>query len=95
MPVTVVVSETTREADGLAMSSRNAYMSSEERAAAPAVYLSLRAAADARQRAAEAGRCVVGLQVFASTCEYLPKTTLINTRYHTGQLDPNTARSMV
>ncbi len=49
--------ETTREADGLAMSSRNAYMSADERAAAPVVYLSLQAAADARKRAAEAGRC--------------------------------------
>lgn len=56
LPVEVVVCETTREADGLAMSSRNAYMSAEERAAAPVVYMSLQAAADARKRAVEAGR---------------------------------------
>lgn len=58
MPVEVVVGETTRDPDGVAMSSRNAYMTEAERAAAPVVYLSLQAAADARTRAAEAGRCV-------------------------------------
>lgn len=56
IPVEVVVSETRREADGLALSSRNAYMSPPERAAAPAVHLALQAAAEARARAAEAGR---------------------------------------
>lgn len=59
MPVGVVVCETTREEDGLAMSSRNAYMAPAERAAAPVVYVSLQAAEDARKRAVDAGRCVV------------------------------------
>lgn len=58
MPVEVVVGETTRDPDGVAMSSRNAYMTETERAAAPVVYMSLQAAADARTGAAEAGRCV-------------------------------------
>lgn len=56
MPVGVVVCETTREPDGLAMSSRNAYMAPAERAAAAVVYLSLQAGANTRKRAAEAGR---------------------------------------
>ena len=42
--VDVVTMPTIREADGLAMSSRNAYLTAEERAAAPVVYRALCAA---------------------------------------------------
>ena len=45
--VEVVVCPTVREADGLAMSSRNVYLSAPERKAAPALYRALKAAADA------------------------------------------------
>ncbi len=45
IPVEVVGCETVREPDGLAMSSRNAYLSDEERAAAPVVHRALRAGA--------------------------------------------------
>lgn len=44
LPVRLVIAATTREKDGLAMSSRNAYLSPAERAAAPALYRSLRLA---------------------------------------------------
>ena len=44
MDVNVVVLDTVREPDGLAMSSRNAYLSPEERRAAPIVFQSLRTA---------------------------------------------------
>lgn len=50
------MSDTRREVDGLAMSSRNTYMSHDERAAAPVVFRALEAAAETRQRAAAAGR---------------------------------------
>ena len=43
LPVEVVGCPTVREDDGLAMSSRNAYLSEAERAAAPVVYRSLQA----------------------------------------------------
>ena len=47
LPVEVVGCETVREDDGLAMSSRNAYLSPEQRAAAPVVHRALRAGAAA------------------------------------------------
>ncbi|HNS02085.1 MAG TPA: pantoate--beta-alanine ligase [Anaerolineae bacterium] len=44
-PVEVVICPTVREQDGLAMSSRNAYLSQEQRAAAPVLFRALSAAA--------------------------------------------------
>ena len=62
LPLSIVPGETVREADGLAMSSRNAYLSAAERAEAPRLHRLLgdvaagRSTAQAAQRAlAEAG----------------------------------------
>jgi pantoate--beta-alanine ligase len=41
LPVAIIAGETTREADGLAMSSRNAYLSAAERTEAPRLYRTL------------------------------------------------------
>lgn len=46
MPVNVVACDTIREADGLAMSSRNIYLSKEQRARAPVLYQALSAIRD-------------------------------------------------
>lgn len=47
MPVDVVGCPTIRESDGIAMSSRNAYLSEAQRSAAPVLYRALSAAAEA------------------------------------------------
>jgi pantoate--beta-alanine ligase len=47
VPVRLVFAETVREHDGLAMSSRNAYLSAEERTLAPALHRALRAGVEA------------------------------------------------
>ena len=47
VPVQLVFGETTRERDGLAMSSRNSYLSADERALAPALHRALRAGEEA------------------------------------------------
>jgi pantoate--beta-alanine ligase len=53
MPVEIVAAPTVRDADGLAMSSRNQYLSASERALAPTIYATLTAAA-ARLRTGDA-----------------------------------------
>lgn len=52
MPYGIVVAPTVREADGLAMSSRNSYLTPEQRRIAPLIYAAL-CAAEARYRVGE------------------------------------------
>lgn len=56
VPVEVVGVPTLREADGLAMSSRNAYLSDTERAVAPVLYRQLQQVAEAAQGGAALGQ---------------------------------------
>jgi len=58
MPVNIVACATVREADGLAMSSRNQLLDQQQRATAPALYAALKdsqSAAEARQKLAAKG----------------------------------------
>jgi pantoate--beta-alanine ligase len=54
-PVRVAVLPTVREADGLAMSSRNAYLEPEDRRRAPAIHEALAAAAAASRTGGDVG----------------------------------------
>jgi pantoate--beta-alanine ligase len=58
LPVTIVPGATTREPDGLAMSSRNAYLTAEERAVAPALHAALQAGAEAIRAGERSGPAV-------------------------------------
>ncbi|HSU83927.1 MAG TPA: pantoate--beta-alanine ligase, partial [Thermoanaerobaculia bacterium] len=58
LPVEIVPGPTVREADGLAMSSRNAYLSSEERRAATVLHRALRAAETAISQGERRGDAV-------------------------------------
>jgi len=63
MPIEIVAGETVRAADGLALSSRNGYLTPAERAEAPHLYRVLRATADA---IAEGRRDFAALESVAS-----------------------------
>ena len=56
IPVRLVFGETVRESDGLAMSSRNSYLSPEERTKAPVLHRALRAGANAITHGIRDGR---------------------------------------
>jgi pantoate--beta-alanine ligase len=76
MPVQIEVAPIVREADGLALSSRNVYLSPEERRAAPTLYRALRTAQSlVAQGETDAGR------VRAAAHEVLAAEPLIQTQY--------------
>lgn len=74
MGVKIVMCQTVREQDGLAMSSRNVYLSKEERAVAVLLYKSLLAGADAiRMGTAEASAI---LAIMSATMRQEPALTI-------------------
>ena len=76
VPVTIVGVPTVRDPDGLALSSRNKYLSEEERRAAPALYQALQAAA---RRIKEGERDVTKARTAA--LEILEKHPLVRVEY--------------
>lgn len=74
LPVSVVAANTVRESDGLALSSRNQYLNSVQRALAPQIYRTLqdmRTRFDQRQpREAVEQAAVAGLRKLGFACDY-------------------------
>ena len=84
IPTEIVIVPTVREPDGLAMSSRNAYLSPEQRSAAPVVFRALSAARD-RFRAGQ--QDVAGLEDAAR--RMIEASPLASVEYVAG-VDPDT-----
>ena len=74
LPVEIVAVTTVREPDGLAMSSRNAYLTTEQRAVAPRLYMALLAGANAARRpGALAGDTVAAATAVLASQTYGPR----------------------
>ena len=82
LPVAIVGATTVREADGLAMSSRNAYLSAEERTIAPVIFAEMNRIAEAARKGGDV----------ASLCE-AAGATLIAAGFR--QIDYVTVRNAV
>jgi pantoate--beta-alanine ligase len=81
--VRIVVAPTAREADGLAMSSRNVYLTSDERAAAPAIRRGLQRAEEAYRKGARSStdlKALVADEITAAALLTPEYVELVDTR---------------
>ncbi len=87
MPVEIVGLPTVREADGLAVSTRNQYLDTQQRAAAPRLYLALQHGAEAARKSAS------GAQVEEVVRESLASEPMFTVQY-VQAVDPETLRPL-
>lgn len=87
-PLEIVVCPTVREPDGLAMSSRNVYLTPEQRAAAPVLYRALCAARDAWQAGEHDGEQLRRIMRAVLDAEPLARTEYVSAA------DPVTLREL-
>ena len=89
MGVEIVACPTIRERDGLAMSSRNVYLTPEERRAAPVIYYSLRKAQELHK---QGGRDAERLR--SAVCREMHGEPLIKAIDYVSVVDPGTLEEM-
>lgn len=88
MPTEIVVAPTVREPDGLAMSSRNTYLTPEQRAAAPVVYRALQAAEERYAGGERSGEALRGAMSATLAAEPLARPDYVSAA------DPLTLREL-
>lgn len=92
----LVICPTVREPDGLAMSSRNRYLTPEQRAAAPVLHHALTAAADTLRSGPTSAQHLRDLMTGIIAAEplarldYISAANPLTLQEHTGPLPPNT-----
>ena len=87
-PIQVVIGPTARELDGLALSSRNAYLTPEQRQAAPVLFRALTSAVEAWQRGQRDAESL--RRLMASTIDAEP----LARRQYVSCADPDTLREL-
>lgn len=82
MPITIVVCPIVREADGLAMSSRNTYLSTEEREQATILYQSLqkaKALIDSGERSSETVKAMIRQMIHGKPTAEIDYVSIVST----------------
>uniref|UniRef100_A0A7R9WRY9 Pantoate--beta-alanine ligase n=1 Tax=Craspedostauros australis TaxID=1486917 RepID=A0A7R9WRY9_9STRA len=94
MDLSIVPVDTMREADGLAMSSRNAYLTAEERKAAPVVHRSLLAAKTALEAAGSTAGAIPGAELAQAVKAVLESEPLVSDVQYVSVDDKSTMRAL-